>query len=339
MMSGASDPLIRVEGIRKVYRVRRAPEGRFVAARALLSPAYEERRAVDDVSFSIEPGESVGYLGPNGAGKSTTIKMLTGILVPTSGTVRVGALVPWRHRHENARRIGVVFGQRTQLYWDLPLKDTLELLRDIYEVPTETYRGNMALFSDLLGLGEFLHQPVRQLSLGQRMRGDLAAAMLHNPSILYLDEPTVGLDIVAKQQILDMIAGIKRERGVTVLLTTHNLDDVEQLCPRIILIDRGRVRYDGDLENFKWEHAPYKTLVVYLAREAEIVDIPAAETTRRDPLTLEIRYPRVGIAPHELIARIAATYDVRDLSLEEPSLEGILRDLYRGERAGEEAVG
>ena len=338
-MPRTTDPLISVENVSKVYRIRRTSEGRFAAARALLSPAHEERAAVDGVGFFIKRGESVGYLGPNGAGKSTTIKMLTGILVPTAGSIQVGGLVPWKQRHENARQIGVVFGQRSQLYWDLPLRDTLELLRDIYEVPTQTYRGNMALFSDLLGLREFLHQPVRQLSLGQRMRGDLAAAMLHNPSILYLDEPTVGLDVVAKQQILDMIAGIKRERGVTVLLTTHNLDDVEQLCPRIILIDRGRIQYDGDLEDFKRQHAPYKTLVVYLAREAEIVDIPAAETTRRDQLMLEVRYPRAGIAPHELIARIAATYDVRDLSLEEPRLEGILRDLYRGERAREEVAG
>lgn len=202
----------------------------------------------------------------------------------------------------------------------------------MYEVPTERYRSNMELFRRVLEVDEFLHVPVRQLSLGQRMRGDLAAALLHDPSILYLDEPTIGLDVVGKQHLLEAISEINRNRGVTVLLTTHNLADVERLCPRIILIDHGRVYYDGALERFKWLHAPYRSLVVQLAAERPLVEIPGIETIREGPARLRINFPRGGVSPHEVIGQVAARYEVRDLSLDEPSLEDIIRRLYeRGE--------
>src|SRR5437660_11918210 len=225
--------IIEAAGLRKVFRsVERRP-GIGGALAALFSRTYVEKVAVDDVSFALQPGELVGYIGPNGAGKSTTIKMLTGILVPTSGTLRVAGIVPHEHRMANAANIGVVFGQRSQLYWDLPLRESFELLRAIYSIPRDRYRQNLQRFIEMLEMEPFLRTPVRQLSLGQRMRGDFAAAMLHDPRIVFLDEPTIGLDIVAKEAIREFVARVNRERGTTFILTTHDLADVERLCRRI----------------------------------------------------------------------------------------------------------
>src|SRR5580692_4426416 len=230
-------PLIETVALRKVFvSVKRTP-GALGALRTLFSRERVERVAVEGITMSLEAGELVGYIGPNGAGKSTTIKMLTGILVPTSGLVRVAGIVPYERRSENARNIGVVFGQRSQLYWDLPLIESFELLRAIYGVSAERYRANMDYFTELLEMNDFLNTPVRQLSLGQRMRGDFAAAMLHDPRVVFLDEPTIGLDVVAKEAIREFIARVNAERGATIVLTTHDLADVERLCRRIILID------------------------------------------------------------------------------------------------------
>jgi len=227
--------IIEVKGLRKEFQIAKRKEGAFGAIRSLFSREYTTKLAVNNVSFSIQPGELVGYIGPNGAGKSTTIKMLTGILVPSGGEVRVRGLVPYEKRVENARQIGVVFGQRTQLWWDLPTIESFELLQHIYKVPAEKYARNMARFKELLGLDEFIQTPVRQLSLGQRMRADLAAALLHDPEILYLDEPTIGLDVVAKEKIREFIKEINRERSVTVLRTTPDMRDMEKICERKVL--------------------------------------------------------------------------------------------------------
>src|SRR5881396_2619862 len=223
--------IIEVHDLHKTFRVAKHHRGALGALRNLFDREYVEVRAVDGISFTIERGEMVGCLGPNGAGKSTTIKMLTGILVPSGGHLEVFGMVPHRRRKQVAQRIGVVFGQRTQLWWDLPLIDSLELLRYVYRVPAERYARNISRLRDLLDLDPFLRTPVRQLTLGQRMRGDLAAALLHDPEILYLDEPTIGLDVVAKARIRDFLLALNAERGVTVLLTTHDMDDVETLCP------------------------------------------------------------------------------------------------------------
>ena len=253
-------PIIETRDLRKVFRsVKRVP-GPLGALRTLFSREFESKIAVSDVTMSLEPGELVGYIGPNGAGKSTTIKMLTGILVPTSGTISVAGVVPHENRKANARNIGVVFGQRSQLYWDLPLIESFELLRAIYGVPQATYKRNLNRFIEILAMDEFLRTPVRQLSLGQRMRGDFAAAMLHDPKIVYLDEPTIGLDVVAKEAIREFIARINAERGTTIILTTHDLADVERLCRRIVLIDRGTIIFDGDVERIKNEYGTYRTL-------------------------------------------------------------------------------
>ena len=244
-------PIIVADELVKEFRLPKRYGGLLGGVRTLFTPSYMVKRAVDGVSFTVAEGELVGYLGPNGAGKSTTIKMLTGILVPTSGRLEVAGLVPWQHREENARRIGVVFGQRSQLWWDLPLIDSLRLIGKLYRVPPAQYRRNLDRFTELLGLGQFLQTPVRQLSLGQRMRGDLAAAMLYEPPLLYLDEPTVGLDVLAKERMRSFIAEVNRENGTTIILTTHDLADVEKLCRRIIFIDQGRVLYDGPVQRLK----------------------------------------------------------------------------------------
>src|SRR5579859_155762 len=228
---------IEVRDLRKVFRLAIQPEGGWKLLRSFVRPQLREMVAVDGVSFSIQPGERVGYLGPNGAGKSTTIKMLSGILVPTGGVVEVGGLVPHRSRRQHSHQVGVVFGQRSQLLFDLPVRDSFTLLRHMYQVPLGRYRENLARFAEVLEVGELLDRSVRTLSLGQRMRCEILAALLHDPSVLFLDEPTIGLDVVAKERIRVFIERINREQGVTVLLTTHDLTDIERLCPRLMIID------------------------------------------------------------------------------------------------------
>jgi len=322
-------PIIRTLHLRKVFRpLRRAP-GLAGSIKTLFSREYVDKVAVDDVSVALEAGELVGYIGPNGAGKSTTIKMLTGILIPTSGSIEVAGLVPYERRKENARNIGVVFGQRSQLYWDLPLIESFELLRAIYDVPAERYRANMNYFSDLLEMREFLETPVRQLSLGQRMRGDFAAAMLHDPQVVFLDEPTIGLDVVAKEAIRTFIADINRERGTTFILTTHDLADVERLCRRIVLIDRGKLIFDGAIETLRDRYGTHRTLVVELAEPVERVEMDGTETELTSPTVARFRFDRRTMSAETLVRRVTERYAVRDISIEEPELESIIRRIYR----------
>jgi len=321
-------PLIETRDLRKVFRTIKRTPGALGALRTLFSRETVERVAVEDVTMSLEAGELVGYIGPNGAGKSTTIKMLTGILVPTSGEIRVDGRVPYRERKRNARNIGVVFGQRSQLYWDLPLIESFSLLRAIYGISAERYRTNLAEFTELLELGDFLSTPVRQLSLGQRMRGDFAAAMLHDPRIVYLDEPTIGLDVVAKEAIRQFIARVNAERGTTFILTTHDLADVERLCRRIVLIDKGRLIYDGEIERIKEEYGTHRTLVVELCEEYPGFSIEGAELEGRTGDIVRLRFDRRTISADQLIRRVTESYCVNDVSIEEPELESIIRRIY-----------
>jgi ABC-2 type transport system ATP-binding protein len=321
-------PIIEARDLRKIFRTRKRTPGTLGALRSFFSGEYEERAAVDGVSFALEPGELVGYIGPNGAGKSTTIKMLTGILVPSSGEVLVGGLVPWKSRKENARNIGVVFGQRSQLYWDLPLVESFELLRAIYGVAQEEYRRNLGEFVEILEMGSFLRTPVRQLSLGQRMRGDFAAALLHSPKIVYLDEPTIGLDVVAKQAIREFIARINSERDTTIVLTTHDLADVERLCRRIILIDNGAIIYDGDIERIKTEYGRFRTLVVRFSEPIEAPDLEGAQLAAIEDSTARFRFDRNVQRADLLVRQASERYRVEDVSLEEPNLESIIRRIY-----------
>jgi ABC-2 type transport system ATP-binding protein len=321
-------PIIETVELRKVFRsiVRRPGLGGALAA--LFAPRYEEKAAVENVSFAVEPGEIVGYIGPNGAGKSTTIKMLTGILVPTSGTLRVAGLVPHERRVENAENIGVVFGQRSQLYWDLPLRESFNLLRSIYDVPRERYDENLRRFSDMLDLEEFMDTPVRQLSLGERMRGDFAAAMLHDPKIVFLDEPTIGLDVLAKDAIRNFISEVNRERGTTVILTTHDLADVERLARRIILIDDGRVIYDGALERLREEFGTHRTLVVTFARAYDEIAVNNAVVESREGSVVRLRFDRRMTSAEALVREVLEKYSIADIAIVEPDIESIVRRLY-----------
>jgi ABC-2 type transport system ATP-binding protein len=328
-------PVIRVENLVKEFRRPRKQEGRFGAIRTLFTRQFDSVRAVDQVSFAIEPGELVGYIGPNGAGKSTTIKMMTGILVPTSGTVEVGGLVPWRERERNAMQIGVVFGQRSQLWWDLPLIESFNLIAKLYRVPDAKYKRNLDRFIALLDMQEFLERPVRQLSLGQRMRGDLAASMLYEPQILYLDEPTIGLDVVAKENMRIFIEEMNRDSGTTIVLTTHDLADVERLCRRLILIDHGHVLYDGAVEQLKTKYAPHRILVVELepdavssGRRIDAADVPGAEIVEQADGVARIQFESARTPVQDLIAALNARYPIADLSIVEPDLEGVVRQIY-----------
>lgn len=328
-------PIITANNLEKTFRRARRVEGRLGGLRTFFSREFETTQAVSDVSFSVEEGELVGYLGSNGAGKPTTIKMLSGILVPTSGSVDVAGLVPWEQRERNALNIGVVFGQRTQLWWDLPLIDSMRIVARLYGVDESRFKTNLRRLSDQLELDRFLNTPVRQLSLGQRMRGDLAAAMLYEPRILFLDEPTVGLDVVARERLRQFVEITNREQRTTIMLTTHDLADVERLCKRIIFIDSGRVLYDGPIDELKRRYAPYRELHVTLAPDGEPVtlDLPQGVDVLRDETTrLDLRFDPQHVAVTDLIARIIATRSVSDLAIVEPELERVVREI---EESGE----
>jgi ABC-2 type transport system ATP-binding protein len=296
--------------------------------RGRLRRARREVKAVDGVSFGVEEGSMVGYVGPNGAGKSTTVKMLTGVLVPSGGRVSVAGLDPVRQRVRLARRIGVVFGQRVQLWWDLPLRDSFELLRHIYRVPEPRYRENLDRFAELLELGPLLATPVRQLSLGQRMRGELTAAMLHDPEILFLDEPTIGLDVVAKTRVREFLASVNREHGTTVLLTTHDLGDIERLCRRLIVLDRGHVIYDGDLGALKMRYGPERTLVVDLEEPAPPLEIEGTRVVRVEGPRQWLSFRRDEVSAARVTAAVAERARLVDLALEEPDIEDVGRRIY-----------
>jgi ABC-2 type transport system ATP-binding protein len=313
--------MIEVEHLEKRFVVRKK-RGRLRRERTVV-------HAVDDVSFRVERGELLGYLGPNGAGKSTTIKMLTGILVPSGGNVSVAGLEPSRQRIQLARRIGAMFGQRVQLWWDLPLRESFELLRHVYRVPADRYRENLTRFRELLELDPFLETPVRQLSLGQRIRGELTAAMLHDPEVLFLDEPTIGLDVVAKQRVREFLVEINRGRGVTVMLTTHDLGDIERLCRRLLIIDHGRVIYDGDIATLKQRYGEERTLVVDLEEPAPPLEIPGARVERVEGPRQWLRFRRGEVSAADLTAAVAAQAPLLDLAIEEADIEEIVRRIYR----------
>jgi len=318
------DVIIELDGVEKVFDVRRRA--------GLLRRERKQVRAVDGISFTVPRGEMVGYIGPNGAGKSTTIKMLTGILTPSGGRLRVAGIDPSRERTRLARRIGVVFGQRTTLWWDLPLRDSYQLVRRLYRVEEARFAKNLARCVDLLDLGPLLEVPVRQLSLGQRMRGDIAAALLHDPEVLYLDEPTIGLDVVSKAKVRQFLETVNAEQGTTVLLTTHDLTDIEQLCRRVMVIDHGRLMYDGGLEGLHTVGESERTLVVDFERELPPVEIPGARCVRVDGPRQWLVFPaKASAAP--VVAAVAARFPLVDLSVREPAIEDVIARMYGAERA------
>ncbi|MCZ2154098.1 MAG: ATP-binding cassette domain-containing protein [Bryobacterales bacterium] len=329
-------PVVEVENLVKEFRTFDRREGVWGAVRDLYSRRYRNFRAVDNVTFTIDQGEMVGYIGPNGAGKSTSIKMLTGILVPTSGRICANGFNPWRERVRYARTIGVVFGQRTQLWWDIGVVESFRLLQKIYEIPQAEYEDRLEKFDRVLELKRYLHTPVRKLSLGERMRCDVAAALLHNPPLLFLDEPTIGLDIVAKESIRTFLKEVNREYGTTVLLTTHDLSDIEELCHRLMIIDHGKVLYDGGLQELKrrlWSESALRIDLREREQASQIASfsMPGVTVERVDELSFRLRFHREQVQPAELIRRVVNEVPVRDLTLEEQPIEEVVRRIYTGE--------
>lgn len=321
-------PIISVNNLKKEFKVYQHHEGFLGAIRNLASSKYSVVKAVDGVSFEVDEGQIVGYVGPNGAGKSTTIKMLTGILVPTSGDIDVAGLIPYKKRKENAQRIGVVFGQRTQLWWDLPVIESFQLLRRIYRVSSEKYKLNLDTFHDLLKIGDFINTPVRKLSLGQRMRCDLSAALLHDPPIIYLDEPTIGLDVVAKQRIREFLYQINIDRKTTVILTTHDLSDVEKLCQRMMIIDHGKVIYDGTVDEIKKRYGKKRRLIIDLANGYDNINLEGVNMINHIDHRACLEFNRDEMSASELIAQITKKYDITDLTIEDPEIESIVASIY-----------
>jgi ABC-2 type transport system ATP-binding protein len=305
--------MIEVEGLRKRFRTRRGPV-----------------EAVAGIDFRVEAGEFVGYAGPNGAGKSTTVKIMSGILLPSDGRVMVDGLVPYRERKRLARRIGVVFGQRSQLWWDLPLRESFELVGHLYRISPADRAARLARLAEVLALGPLLAVPVRSLSLGQRMRAELAAAVLPAPRVLFLDEPTIGLDVEAKAAVRDFLRELNRDHGTTVILTTHDLDDIAQLCSRLMIIDHGRLIYDGTVEGLRAAYGTTRVLVLDLV-EDEPVEVPGATVTRAEGRRRWLEFARDEVSAAALVARVLAGHEVADLTLEEPDIEDIVRRIYRGE--------
>ena len=330
-------PIIDVQKLEKTFSLRKQHKGQFSALKNFMTREVNLVKAVDIISFQVQKGEIVGYLGPNGAGKSTTIKMLTGLLVPSSGTIQVNGFVPWKDREKYVAHIGAVFGQRTTLWWDLPVSESLDLLQHIYQIPENRFKKNLARFTELLELESFLDSPVRSLSLGQRMRADICAALLHNPEVLFLDEPTIGLDVVAKERIRTFIKHINEEQGTTVILTTHDLADVQKLCQRIMIIDQGRLLFDGQLDTLQQRFGGKRQLIVDFAENYQDVSMPEVnlKTFKNKRATYE--FDRQTLSASELITQLSQQYQIQDLTVQEPDIEATIREIYEKRLLSEKA--
>lgn len=329
--------MIKVENLSKEFKISKKYPGFKGALRSFFSTEYTIKKAVDDISFEINDGEIVGYIGANGAGKSTTIKMMTGILTPSSGRIIVDGVIPYENREKNAKNIGVVFGQKTQLWWDLPVSETFPLLKDIYGVSDEDYEERMNYFKEILGLDEFFLSPVRTLSLGQRMRADLAAALIHNPKIIYLDEPTIGLDVVVKESVRKAIKDINEKYGTTIILTTYDLNDIEELCNRIIIIDSGKKIYDGELEGVKEQFGYLTTIKIQLKDKSNIEKINFARFKDDDfklnmkESKINITFNKNNISSADIIGEVMKKSKVIDFNIKETSIEDIVKKMYKNE--------
>lgn len=330
--------MIEVKNLKKEFKMNKKYPGFKGAIKSFFSREYTTKTAVNDISFKIAEGEIVGYIGENGAGKSTTIKMMTGILTPTSGEVLVNERVPYEDRQKNAKDIGVVFGQKTQLWWDLPLSETFSLLKDIYEVSEKDFRERMAFLNEILDLEPFMLSPVRTLSLGQRMRADLAAAFIHNPKVIYLDEPTIGLDVVVKDNVRKAIKKINEDFGTTIILTTHDLNDIEELCSRIIIIDSGKLIYDGGLQEIKELYGYMTNIEVQLKREINIKEVDFIKDFDTQNIKIDIKenkliitFNKNNVSTTDIIGSLIAKFEVVDFAVNETTVEEIVKKIYRNE--------
>lgn len=325
--------IIEIKNITKEFKILDRREGLKGSIMDLFSRNYKTVRAVDNISMSIEQGEIVGYLGPNGAGKSTTIKMMTGVLEPTSGEIIVDGSVPYKSRAKNAQNIGVVFGQRSQLWWALPLVESFKILKDIYNISDENYNSMLSLYKSLVDIEPILHKPVRQMSLGQRTLSDILAAFLHDPKIVFLDEPTIGLDVSMKAKIRKLIHALNREKNTTVILTTHDMGDVDALCQRIVIIDKGKMLYDNDIEHLKGFFGSYRTLKIRtdgdMAEKAEQIGSEFGDirvTADEEWISLLVDEEKNGVM--DVLKLIQKKHDIRDMKLEEISTEEVIKKIY-----------
>ena len=327
-------PAITAHGLTKVFRTFDRRPGLWGSLRDVVDRRWKELVAVKDISLAVQPGEIVGYIGPNGAGKSTTIKMLTGIMRPSSGTVTVSGFDPQRQRSAYVRTVGAVFGQRSQLWWDLAVGESFDLLRHLYDVPEADYRRRLARFDEVLELTPFLRTPVRKLSLGQRMKADLAASLLHNPAVLFLDEPTVGVDVVTKARLRGFLQELNREFKTTILLTTHDMQDIEALCSRVVVIDHGQIMHDGDLDGLKQRYGGRRRARLTLTTPvtlAERNDLPGAGVAWKQvsPVELEATIDH-GTDTPALLQRVLGLLPVADVAIEDPTIEDVIKSLYGG---------
>lgn len=329
--------MIHVENLTKEFKIYKKQPGFMGTVKGLFSKEVEIKTAVDNISFHIDEGEIVGYIGANGAGKSTTIKMMTGILVPSSGKCTVNGIVPYKDRQKNAKQIGVVFGQRTQLWWDLPLTETFSILKEIYDVSDEDYKKRMEFFNEVLELNEFISSPVRTLSLGQRMRADLAAALINNPKILFLDEPTIGLDVIVKENIRKAIKEINKEFKTTVILTTHDLNDIEELCNRIIIIDKGRAVYDGSIDEIKDKFGYMRSVQTFVKdiQSAKKLDLAGEFKLSKEDITtsivensLIVNFNRNKVSISDIVGYIMSKVQVIDINIKDTEIEEIVKKIY-----------
>jgi len=324
-------PVIKVKELSKVFKIPKKEPGFGGAVRGLFHPQYEDKTAVDQISFQVDAGEIVGYIGVNGAGKSTTIKMLTGVLLPSGGSVKVLGRDPHKQRVDNARDIGVVFGQRTQLWWDLALIESLNLIAKIYSVHPVKYKLMLNQFTETLELDELLNIPVRNMSLGQKMRSELAAALIHEPRVVYLDEPTIGLDLIVKERIRDFIKAQCIAKGMTVILTTHDLGDIEELCKRVIIIDDGRIIYDGPIDTIKKRFGKYREITFETVEQIRDINVPeGAELLSTADRKVQIRFDRTLSSASKVASAVMNQIEVRDFSLSEPELADIVKQIYNG---------
>ncbi|MBO5352454.1 MAG: ATP-binding cassette domain-containing protein [Lachnospiraceae bacterium] len=322
---------IEVNNISKKFRINQRASGIPGMIANLFAPKYEYRQAVKDISFSIEEGEMTGFIGPNGAGKSTTIKMLSGILCPDSGEIKVGGFSPYKDRKKYVGNIGVVFGQKSQLQWDLPVLDSFELLKAIYRIPEKMYRDNLERFTEMLDMSGFLQQPVRQLSLGQRMRADIVAALLHSPKIVFFDEPTIGVDVAGKETIRQFIRELNEKDNITMIFTTHDMQDIEKVCDRLIIIDEGTKVYDGELMGIRERFGTTRQLDVEFVQECSVEPIEKVEILELDQRKKRFIFENRDVKIDELMNELLAKYSIRDINISEPEIERLIRRIYQGE--------